>query len=224
MATNPGQGKRPDPADTYGGYGGYKPSNPADDPYGAYGQQQSTQQSQSGSDYAYGQQQQMRGQGQQQQFSYQPPASVTRKRGRAGAGSFSFSAGSTSSGTTSQEDRKFAFFSYLGFCFTGIAFFILKGKRQFVRFHAAQSVFLFGPAFAGMLILNILNGMLGWLPLIGGLFSFVFGTLTFIIAVPTVVLWLYLMFNAYRGATVKLPIVGDYAERFAGRGKPSSGA
>src|SRR5690242_8332332 len=145
MTTNPGQGKRPDPADTYGGYGGYRPAKPSDDPYGAYGQRGAQQQSDP--DYAYGQQQQTnQGQGQQQQFAYQPPESVRRKRGRRNAGS-SASAASAGSVTTDQEDRKFALFSYLGFCFTGIAFFFLKGKRQFVRFHAAQSVFLFGPAF-----------------------------------------------------------------------------
>jgi uncharacterized membrane protein len=236
MTTNPSQGKRPDPADTYGGYGGYSPEKSADDPYGAYGQQQGAQQ-QSDPDYAYGQSQQQQasssqgqqqqasssqGQQQQQEFTYQPPESVLRKRSRHSFG-IPASAATGGSSAVSKEDRRFALFSYLGFCFTGIVFFFWKGKRPFVRFHAAQSVFLFAPVFAALMVIKVL-GILTLIPLLGALFAFVFSVLNFLIGVPAVLLWLYLMFNAYRGVTVKLPIIGDYAERFTNRGNGNKAA
>jgi len=229
MTTNSDQGKRPDPKDRYGGYGGgYQPSNPADDPYGAY-QASTSSSTQSDAEYAYGQQSQGQGQRQQQQQSsadqtqqqehtYQPPASVLRKRGQRRAGTGSSAAGSS---TVSSEERRTALFSYLGFVFTGLFFWMTRRKSPYVRFHAAQSVFLFGPVFVALLILQII-GVLTFLPLLGPLIAGLLGLIRGIILVPTVIAWIYLMYSSYRGRTVKLPIVGDYAERYASRRNPQA--
>lgn len=225
MTTNSDQGKRPDPKDRYGGYGGgYQPSNPADDPYGAY-QAPSSSSTESDAEYAYGQQGQEQGQQQQQasasqtqqqESSYQPPASVLRKRGqrRAGAGS-----SATNASALTKEERRTAMFSYLGFVFTGLFFWMTKRKSPYVRFHAAQSVFLFGPVFIALLALQII-GVLTFLPLLGPVIGGLIALIRGIIMVPTVIAWIYMMYSSYQGRTVKLPIVGDYAERYANRGRP----
>jgi uncharacterized membrane protein len=96
---------------------------------------------------------------------------------------------------------------YLVGFITGIIFLVIAPYNQskFVRFHAFQSIFL-NVAYIVFWILvsflTILTHGIGILlyPLIGlGFF----------------VLWLYMMFSAYNNKRVKLPIIGDLAEKQA---------
>src|SRR5947207_1657712 len=218
MTTDPNQGQQPDPADKYRGYSGYRPSNPVDDPYGASQEDRSQQ---SDPNYVYGQQGQGRqssdsqGQQQQQQQTYEPPESVLRRQGRSSGSSPSFTP-PASQGSVEKEDRKFAFYSYLGFCFTGLAFFFLKRKRPFVRFHAAQSIALFVPVAAALFVLKVIS-VITLIPIIGWILSPVISLLTFIIVAPAFILWILLMILSYQGVRVKLPIVGHYAEALMAR-------
>jgi len=90
----------------------------------------------------------------------------------------------------------------LGFV-TGIIFLILEPKNRFVRFHAMQSIIVF----AG---LGIISFVLGFIPYIFWL-SWIIGLLAF-------VLWIVLMVKAYQGQLYKLPIAGDLAEQWTGKG------
>jgi uncharacterized membrane protein len=88
---------------------------------------------------------------------------------------------------------------YVGAWITGIIFFILEQKNNWVRFHAAQSIVVFGTLFvAGM--------VLGWIPFIGPVFSSIIGIIGF-------VLWIVLMVKAYNGERYKVAWAGDIAER-----------
>jgi uncharacterized membrane protein len=87
---------------------------------------------------------------------------------------------------------------YVGAWVTGIIFFILEQKNNWIRFHAAQSMVTFGTLFiAGMI--------LGWIPFIGAFFSSVIGIIGF-------VMWIILMIKAYNGERYKVPWAGDIAE------------
>ena len=90
----------------------------------------------------------------------------------------------------------------LGFI-TGVAFLVLEKEDRYVRFHAMQSTLVFG----GLVVLNILLGMV---PILGWLISF-------LLLPATLVLWLVLMFKAYQGEKYKLPVVGDIAEQQVNR-------
>ena len=82
---------------------------------------------------------------------------------------------------------------------TGAAFLLLEPSNRFVRFHAWQSLILFGGlSLAWLIALSIL--------FIGGLFAFV------VILPLSLFLWLLLMFKAYQGELYKLPLVGPMAE------------
>lgn len=88
---------------------------------------------------------------------------------------------------------------YIGGWITGIIFFILEQKNNWIRFHAAQSIVTFGTLFvAGMI--------LGWIPFIGPVFSSIIGIIGF-------VLWIVLMVKAYNGERFKVAWAGDIAER-----------
>lgn len=94
-----------------------------------------------------------------------------------------------------------ALLSYvLGFI-TGIIFYLIEKENKFVRFHAMQSIVTFGS-------LSVLGFILPFIPIVGLLLSPILGILTIII-------WIILMVKAYQGENLKLPIVGDIAEKKA---------
>lgn len=80
---------------------------------------------------------------------------------------------------------------------SGFIFLIVEPKNRFIRFHAFQSIIVFG-------ILTVIIVAVGWLTNNGYLFGFMF-LLTF-------VLWVLLMLQAGRGLWYKLPWVGNLGE------------
>jgi uncharacterized membrane protein len=87
---------------------------------------------------------------------------------------------------------------------SGIVFILLEKENKFVRFHAVQSIAVFGV----VTILMIILGVLGSIPFIG----LIFWILYYIVLVLGIVLWIVLMVKAYQGATYKLPWAGNFAE------------
>jgi uncharacterized membrane protein len=83
---------------------------------------------------------------------------------------------------------------------TGAAFLLIEPTNSFVRFHARQSLILFGG-------LSIAWFVAVTIPIVGWFFAF------FVIPYLSVGLWLLLMYKAYKGDRFKLPWVGDFAER-----------
>lgn len=91
---------------------------------------------------------------------------------------------------------------YLGVWISGIIFFFAEQKNQWIRFHAAQSIVVFGS-------LAVASGILGLIPFIGVAFSIIFGITAF-------VLWIVLQVKAYNGQRYKLAWAGDIAEVMIG--------
>jgi uncharacterized membrane protein len=90
---------------------------------------------------------------------------------------------------------------------TGIIFLVLApyNQNKFVRFHAFQSIFLN----VGWIVLSIGLGMFGVIT--HGLTVFLYPLLY----LAGFVLWLYLMYSAFNNKKVKIPVVGDLAEKQA---------
>jgi uncharacterized membrane protein len=86
---------------------------------------------------------------------------------------------------------------------TGLIF-LLIDKRPWVKFHAAQSIAVFG----GLTIIRIgllfMSHFLGWA---------IFG----LIGLVSLVLWIFLMVKAYQHETVRIPIAADVADSLAGK-------
>jgi uncharacterized membrane protein len=85
---------------------------------------------------------------------------------------------------------------------SGIVFLLLEQENKFVKFHAIQSIIIFGA-------LSVVNGVLGWIPVLGLIVGIISGTLAF-------VLWILLMVKASQGERYKVRWAGNYAERWAG--------
>jgi uncharacterized membrane protein len=90
---------------------------------------------------------------------------------------------------------------------TGLVFFIMEPKNKFVRFHAVQSIIVFGAFNVVFIILWLLT----WVPYIWILFL----VLSYIVGVFAFILWIVLMLKAYGGQKFKLPVAGDIAEKQA---------
>ena len=88
---------------------------------------------------------------------------------------------------------------------SGLAFILLEAENKFVRFHAMQSIIVFG-------VLNIIGIVFGWVPWLGWVISSLVGLFGF-------VLWIVLMVKAYQGVMYKLPVAGDLAEKWLSKPK-----
>lgn len=96
--------------------------------------------------------------------------------------------------------------SYLVGWVTGLVFFLID-KRPFVRFHAMQSIILFGALFAAQIAISVV---------IGGIISWTLASaLSGIVGLATLACWIICMIKAYGGERFKLPVVGDLAEQYS---------
>ena len=97
---------------------------------------------------------------------------------------------------------------------TGIIFLVIApyNQNRTVRFHAFQSIFMHVALIAIWIVFNIVFSimfrLMGFLGFLGVLVFPVLGLACFL-------LWLYLMFSAYQGKMVVLPIVGPLAQKQA---------
>jgi len=95
---------------------------------------------------------------------------------------------------------------YLVGWITGLIFILIEKENRFVRFHAMQSIATFG----GITVIIIIFSILALIPHIGS----VFDVLQILVGILAFVLWIVLMIKAYQGEKYKLPVVGDFAEKY----------
>jgi uncharacterized membrane protein len=97
---------------------------------------------------------------------------------------------------------------------TGLIFYFVD-KRPSVRFHAAQSIVVFG----ALHILDIAVGsFFGFSFLTGGWTGFSLGySLWRLIHLVGVILWILLMVKAYQGERFRVPVAADLAEKIFGK-------
>lgn len=93
---------------------------------------------------------------------------------------------------------------------TGIIF-ILIDKRPFVRFHAAQSIVVFGALTVIRIGVGIIMG-------IGGFVGFgLWALISMVLGLVGLVLWILLMIKAYQHELFRVPIAAPIADGIAGK-------
>ena len=95
---------------------------------------------------------------------------------------------------------------------TGIIF-LLVDKRPFVRFHAAQSIVVFGALFILRILLSFTLGHTIYYGTGFGLFFMLNGLLSLI----TLAAWVILMVMAYQGKRFEVPVAAGIANSLAGK-------
>ncbi len=183
-----------------GGYGGYNPTPnsgqpQATDPYSGqqYGQQGGYQQ---GGNQQYGQPPY----GQAQQGGYQQYGQTPY--GQPGAqNAYGSNLGPTSMNMDPKLAGALSYITWIG----GLVFFLAEKQNRFVRFHAIQSLILW----LGFTVLNIVLSIIR--------LGFLGGLLWLVVLIGAIVAGV----NAYQGKLYKLPLIGDYAERYANQQGPT---
>ena len=92
--------------------------------------------------------------------------------------------------------------TYLGGWLSGILFLLIERKNKFVRFHAFQSIIVFG-------VITLIGIIFTPIPVIGAVISWLASIIGF-------VLWILLMVLASQGKKYKMRWAGDLAEKWAG--------
>lgn len=158
----------------------------------------------------YGGQQPYAGQpsyGGQQYAGQQPPYGAPQQGYVPPQQPYGYAAPPTTSGL---QENVAGLLCYLLGWLTGIIF-LLIDRRPFVRFHAAQSIVVFGTLFVLRIILSFFwigsyhYGFFGIHLLISGL-----------LAVVTLVAWVVLMIFAYQGKRYEVPVAAGLAKSLAG--------
>jgi uncharacterized membrane protein len=93
---------------------------------------------------------------------------------------------------------------------TGIIF-LLIDKRPFVKFHAAQSIVVFGGLTVIRIALIFMHGMMG-----AGVIGWGFlGMIGLLLGLVGLVLWVLLMIKAYQHELFRVPIAADIADNIS---------
>jgi len=97
--------------------------------------------------------------------------------------------------------------------FVPAAVFLLIGPlkhNRFIRFHSLQSIYLTVATIAVAIVIRIAYSILTLIPVIGFLLAWLVLAVT---SLGCVILWLVLLVKALQGATFKLPLIGNLAEK-----------
>ena len=120
----------------------------------------------------------------------------------------------TAPSTTGLDERLAGVLCYSVWWVTGGLFLLLERQHQIIRFHAAQSLILFGAVSALLAALGALSAVS--LMLSSAVYELmqVFGKLLWLGAT---VVWLVLVLRAWRGEVWRVPLVAALADRVVER-------
>ena len=104
--------------------------------------------------------------------------------------------------------------SYLFSIIGGLIFYFGEKQNRFVRFHAMQSI-LFNAFWIVLFIVLFTVQSFLYATVILIPVGFVFTCLTILLPLALLAVWIVLMVYAFQGKYFKLPVLGDYAEKYA---------
>ena len=104
--------------------------------------------------------------------------------------------------STGLEENVAGLLCYVLGWITGLVFILIEKENKMVRFHAMQSIIVFGA-------ITVVSIVVSWIPIVG----YIIGILLSILAL---VLWILLMIKAYQGEKYKVVIAGDIADKQTG--------
>jgi uncharacterized membrane protein len=119
------------------------------------------------------------------------------------------------SATSGMAENVAGLLCYLLGWITGIIF-LLIDKRPFVRFHAAQSIVVFGGLHVISIVLGIMFG--ASFMMMGRFGGFGLGMALYsLINLVGFILWILLMVKAYQGEKFEVPVAAGFAKSIAGK-------
>ena len=116
--------------------------------------------------------------------------------------------------STGVDPRLSALLCYTAWWLSGVIFLIIEQQHREVRFHAAQSLVLFGGL--SVIIAMLSFGSVAMLMVSGGAFQAA-RMLLYLVWLAAVLIWLVLMYRTYNGQTWRVPLAGNLAAKIAAR-------
>jgi uncharacterized membrane protein len=137
------------------------------------------------------------------QVSSQPPAQVGKS-------------------STGLDENVAALLSYIFGWISGLIFFLMEKDSRLVRFHGMQSILLNVSAivvgivlWVAWIVVAIILAMAS--EVLASLVSIVFGLLIFAFYIAILVAWVLCLVKAYQKQYFKLPVLGNFAEKFSSK-------
>ncbi len=128
----------------------------------------------------------------------------------------------TGKSSTGLDENVAALLSYIFGWLSGLIFLLLEKESRLVRFHAMQSILLN--------VLSVVIGIVLWIVtfifvLIASQLAGFLGTIVGLLAtliwiafcVGLLIAWVMCLIKAYQGLFFKLPVIGDFAEKFVNK-------
>ncbi|HEX6716662.1 MAG TPA: DUF4870 domain-containing protein [Pyrinomonadaceae bacterium] len=127
----------------------------------------------------------------------------------------------TAKSSTGLDENVAALLSYITWV-PGLIFFLIEKDSRLVRFHAMQSLLLNGGAIVVGIVLWILSFVLLIITaqisgLLSTLLSIISGLVAFVFFIGILIAVILCLIKAYQGQYFKLPIVGNFAEKFSAK-------
>jgi uncharacterized membrane protein len=124
----------------------------------------------------------------------------------------------TNKSSTGLDSNIAGLLCYLFGWVTGLIFYLVEKDNKAVKFHAMQSILVFGGIGIIYVVISAFQGILWtlfWRAGGGALMALAgfLGILTTIILLASLILWIVLMIKAYQNECFKLPLVGSIAEK-----------
>ncbi len=101
--------------------------------------------------------------------------------------------------STGIQENVASLLCYVAGWITGLIFFLIEKENKTVRFHAVQSIVVFGALQIMQIILSII------------VFAWFLLPILFILVVA---LWVTLMIKAYQGQMLRIPVAADLADKY----------
>ena len=122
--------------------------------------------------------------------------------------------------STGLEENVAALLSYIFTWVSGLIFFVMEKESRLVRFHAMQAILLGAGATVIGIVLWIIAFVIGIIVsqisgVLGMLVSLLTGLLAFVFFIGVIIAWVMCLIKAYQGQYFKLPIIGNFAEKFS---------
>ncbi len=120
----------------------------------------------------------------------------------------------TPSSTTGLDERLASVLCYSAWWITGLLFLVIERQHRGIRFHAAQSLVLFG---ALSLLLLGLGALSALALMVSGQAYQVARAVADALWIGAAALWLVLVVRAWRGETWRVPLVAALADRIVAK-------
>ncbi|HKV34031.1 MAG TPA: DUF4870 domain-containing protein [Pyrinomonadaceae bacterium] len=128
----------------------------------------------------------------------------------------------TTKSSTGLDENIAALLSYVFGWVSGLIFFLIEKDSRLVRFHAMQSI-LFNVLILVLVfvfwiltfILVLIGAAIG--DVLGTIFSLLATLLWLVFSVGILIAWILCLVKAFQGQYFKLPVIGNFAEKFSAK-------